>query len=289
MVHDELSYHVDLAFKCPNCEKRIELRVAVPKAALRSDTIDKYTDFAEINVSCEHCKAFHSIEAKRSAGRVFARLAGEPTIGVDCEHYMSAEEEELFEGFSVWAGSPADSLVEAQWDIDEVLQLPDAIMYFRVLARMAFIQQFAALEAYLADKLIGKVKEDSEARLIAVSAIEGLKSVEVSLKEVAKDPDIVSNRIIGFLQTRSYHDFEKVENIWKPIFRSELFPNTELRRRMIEYTSIRHDCVHRNGRGHDMKPRREVDFEFVERVGLDIGALLDHIEDSFEDELDFGL
>lgn len=212
--------------------------------------------------------------------RVFAQVIGFPKVAVTCTG--AVHRDELVDLRLPWdiENTPSDSLVDALKDIEEVIRATDAIFYVKTLSRMAFIQQFAALEAYLADTLTQQILESPKALSRALSGLDVLKDIKLSLADIAANPDIVKVTVAQTLRDLLYHNFQRVDAIWRVALEFSIFPDPDVKRRMFSCVPIRHDCVHRNGRAKDGKEHAEVNFDFVLQVGEDVHAMMMHIEDT---------
>jgi len=229
---------------------------------------------------CGCCTADYRLEVRNSTGRVFARIVGFPKVAVTCTSATHRDELDDIELLWDTQDTPSDSLVDALKDIEEVLQATDAIFYMKILSRMAFIQQFAALEAYLADTLTRQILENSSALSRALTGLDSLKDIKLPLADIAANPDIVKVTVAGALRDLLYHNFGKVDAIWKIALQFSIFPDAGVKQRMFKRIPIRHDCVHRNGRDMHGNEHPEVDFDFVLQVGEDVHAMMMHIEDA---------
>lgn len=278
--NDVRGYSSFVTFTCPFCSSYVQDVVFVPESStIKRDELGFSTQ-GKADIYCGRCAQSYRLEVRNSTGRVFALLVGHPRVPVSCSGAYDPEEFDGYLPFWDISDSPSDALVDALKDVDEVIRTDEAIFYTKPLSRMAFIQQFAALEAYLADTLTKAVLENPHTLSRALTGIKDLKEIKLSLAEVAANPDIVKVTAASVLKGMLYHNFMKVDAIWNVAFGFSIFPTDALKLRMLQYEPIRHDCVHRNGRDKQGVERAEIDFKFVIGMGNDIHALLDHIEDN---------
>ncbi|MGX1495567.1 hypothetical protein ACSSV1_000588 [Labrenzia sp. MBR-25] len=280
-IIDEDEYASLVSFECERCCADVRDVILMPSHSLVERDENRLSTQGEADILCSGCSKKYRLEVRNSSGRVFARVNGHPTLPVACSGPFHPEELDEF-GCLLWEipDTPSDYLVDALKDVEEVIKTKDAIFYARPLSRMAFIQQFAALEAYLADTLTKQVLENSETLSRALTGVKELKDIKLTLADIVAEPDIVKVTVAKVLREMLYHKFMKVDAIWNITLNFSLFPSEELKKRMLNYELIRHDCVHRNGKDKDGNERTEVDFNFVAQMANDLYAMLDHIEDA---------
>jgi hypothetical protein len=295
IITDEDGYATFASFRCPQCSREVRDIVFVPKATSVARDAHSLSTQGWADIECGCCTAAYRLEVRNAAGRVFAQVVGFPTTPVICTGAVHREELDDFDIFLEMEDTPAENLVDALTDIEEVIRSSDAIFYVKPLSRMAFIQQFAALEAYLADTLTKQVLDNPTALSRALVGVETLREIKLPLAEVAADPDIVKVTVAKALRSLLYHNFAAVDVIWKVALEGSIFPNAEVKQRMFKCLPIRHDCVHRNGRDREGHEHSQIDFDFVLRVGDDIHAMMTHIEDALtgfiddDDDPDLGI
>ncbi len=280
VADDEDGYATFVSFHCPACARAVNDPVFVPDASLVERNPTNGSTESEADVQCGWCNAAYRLRVRNATGRVVARLIDHPNSPVLCTDALRrAEFDDLLPPWEM-AQSPSDNLVDALKDVEQVIRSGDAIFYVKALSRMAFIQQFAALEAYLADTLSQQVLDNPAALGRALTGVRTLKDIKLTLTEVAADPDIVRITVARALRSILFHDFAAVDEIWKIVLEGSIFPDPELKARMFRRVQIRHDCVHRNGRSRDGEEHVGIDFAFVLAVGEDIHAMMMHIEDA---------
>lgn len=280
IITDEDGYATFALFKCPACEAQVHDIIFVPSSSSLLRDEHGLSTQGEADIMCGGCTAHYRLEVRNSTGRVFAQVIGFPKVAVTCTGAVHRDElDDLHLPWDI-ENTPSDSLVEALKDIEAVIQAADAIFYVKALSRMAFIQQFAALEAYLADTLTQRVLECPKALSRALSGVDVLKDIRLSLADIAANPDIVKVTVAQTLRDLLYHNFQRVDAIWRIALEFSIFPDPDVKRRMFSCLPIRHDCVHRNGRDKDGNEHSQVNFEFVLQVGEDAHAMMMHIEDT---------
>lgn len=290
-IINEDGYASLVSFACPYCGSDVVDIVFVPNSSTVKRDEHGFSTEGEAEIMCGRCTRPYKLVVRNTTGRVFAQIKDFPKRPVTCSG--SYHPDELDELGGIWEvpDTPSNNLVDALTDIEEVIKTPDAIFYVKSLSRMAFIQQFAALEAYLADTLTKQVLDNPTTLARAIAGVKDLKEIKLTLAEIAANADIVKTTAASVLRGMLYHNFMKVDAIWNIALGFSIFPNDDLKSRLLRKEPIRHDCVHRNGKDKDGNERTEVDFDFVLQMHEDLHTLLNHIEDTLnpmdfvEDEL----
>lgn len=285
IITDEDGYATFAQFKCQTCAAQVRDIMFVPSSSSLQRDEHGLSTQGEADIMCGRCTAEYRLEVRNSTGRVFARVIGFPKVAVTCTSAVHRDELNDLHSLLDFENRPSHGLVDALKDIEEVIRAADAIFYVKALSRMAFIQQFAALEAYLADTLTQQVLENPEALRRSLSGLDLLKDIKLSLPDIAANPDIVKVTVAQALRDLVYHNFQRVDAIWRIALEFSIFPDPDVKRRMFSCLPIRHDCVHRNGRNKDGKEHPQVNFDFVSQVGDDVHAMMMHIEGALTPDL----
>lgn len=280
IITDEDGYATFASFRCPQCNREVRDVVFVPEATSVARDAYSLSSQGLADIQCGWCTAAYRLEVRNATGRVVAQIIDFRATPVLCTGAVHREELDDFDFLLEMEDTPAENLVDALKDIEEVIRSSDAMFYVKPLSRMALIQQFAALEAYLADTLAKQVLACPEALGRALRGVDSLKEIKLPLAEVAADPDIVKVTVAKALRSLLYHNFAAVDVIWKTALEGSIFPNAEVKQRMFQCLPIRHACVHRNGRDRDGREHSQIDFDFVLQVGDDVHAMMTHIEDA---------
>lgn len=251
--------------------------IEVPETDWTGDNTDERFTQSQEDVFCSHCNEGYLLEVQNSDGRVAVWIVGHEEQDVSAtDAYMTEPDlNDLPE-----PGDIAVNILSTLADVRLVVKAAEPSFYKATVHRMAFIQQFAALEAYLSDTIVTQVLEKPWVLAASLKGIEELKDMKLSIAEVNADPDIVRRTVASHLRDLLYHNFAKVMEIWKVTLNFPLFSDRDLQVRMFKSVPIRHDCVHRNGKDKSGAERTEVDDAFVKQVDEDITAMVRHIEAS---------
>lgn len=117
--------------------------------------------------------------------------------------------------------------------------------------RMAFMQGWAILEAYLYSKLVKSVQENETAIEALYRANSDLKNHAFSGADLVNDPDLPRKTAITYLEKRSYHALSRVVPLFEAVFGKLSDAGADVDTAMGILGGLipkRHDCIHRNGK-----------------------------------------
>lgn len=270
-------YASDIAFDCPTCRAKITDEIAVPETYWSGENADERFVEDDAEVACDSCNTGFDLHVQNSDGHIAVTVQGYDDVEVNAGYASMTEPD----GPDDWdlPSEPAMMIEMTLEDVRMLLKSNAPSFHSDTLLRMAFIQQFAALEAYLSDTLLLEVlnKPGPLARLVAGD--EELKKMKLPLTAIHDNPGIVAHTAATHLRGLLYHNFPKISAIWEQALGFHLFHDDHLKNRMMKAGPIRHDCVHRNGRDKEGSVRTEVDDGFVRQVDTDIRAMVAYIEE----------
>lgn len=145
-------------------------------------------------------------------------------------------------------------------------ELTDAAPGFK--SRMAFMQVWSILEAYLSSRLLEEVEKSSEVLTRVYVSIDALRDHKFNGAALVQDPEKPLKQAVAHLKHLSFHDISSVQKIYTKVF--------SFKGALDEFAFLdskkqtRHDCVHRNGRTTDGKE--------VSVSPSDILEMIDHSE-----------
>lgn len=111
--------------------------------------------------------------------------------------------------------------------------------------RMIYSTVITALESYLSDTFLNKIKNNSNRILKIVSSSSELNTRKYSIEEIIDWQDNVETKIIEFLSNIIWHKIDKVRRLYLDVLEIKFPENSSAIFKAVE---IRHDLVHRNGR-----------------------------------------
>jgi len=276
-------YEASVEFKCPACGEVVSESVDVPETNWSGDNADERFVEDDAEAGCNNCNTGFVLHIQNSDGRIAAQILDHEEVEVECgdAEMVGSIHDDIDWAYDDVPDEPAEILFATLFDVSNLLDQVGFPLLNWTLHRMAFIQQFAALEAYLSDRLIGAVTGDPAALEKSLTAISELKERKFTLAAFHADADIVKKTIAAYLRELMYHNFTKIDAIYKATLGFGIFPDTDVSERMFKALPIRHDCVHRNGKDKDGRTSFEVNTNFVKQTDRDIRAMIIHIEGKF--------
>lgn len=207
-------------------------------------------NIATIVFSCYNCEHSVPVQIKRNDDRsdyeaipyggygdvTVSKLPEQDQFDIDVDAYLD----------NVVGDDPNAVFVFALEDVDWVMQ--NGIKDNQTLIRMIFAQLFAIYETYLADRLIRLLKESDEALKSLIMSHKTWQEEPLTFKDAFDAVGVVRERVLQSLTRILYHDFSKVDPIYRAVFGAGIFHNDEDRTLLFKQVQIRHDCVHRNGK-----------------------------------------
>lgn len=112
--------------------------------------------------------------------------------------------------------------------------------------RMAFMQGWSILEAYLSARLIKEAESSDGVIQRLYLRVDGLRKLTFKAPDLAKEPDKPRRDAIAWLEHVSFHDIKRAMELYEHAFGFE--GSKEAIEHLAEEAKRRHDCVHRNGK-----------------------------------------
>jgi hypothetical protein len=116
---------------------------------------------------------------------------------------------------------------------------------------MIFAETISSMEAYLGDTLLGAVLTNPKAMQRLAVKDKELSTEKVPLNVILANPNVVRDKIRTYLKGLLYHNLPKIEAIFKIALEVNIFPDEDLKVRLLGFVQLRHDVVHRNGKDKD--------------------------------------
>jgi hypothetical protein len=275
-----------ITFTCPICDSANQDVISVPRENWEGDTFEDRIAESEQTYTCSRCMIPLKLLVKNLGNRIVVNIIDYPEVKVIASQAYWSEEAEAT-GIAPWQipeTEPYNIFNDTMRDVLEVIQSSHADFFGKTLPRMAFVQQFSAVEAYLSDTLLRRVMEDDAVMHRMLAGVNDLRDIKLPLAEVLANPDIGKQTVAAKINKMMFHNFLKVDAIWNKAFGFSIFRDDGTRERILAFVKIRHDCVHRNGKSEDGKERAEVNFDFVREVAHYFELTVLHIEGQFEGE-----
>ncbi|MDP2229049.1 MAG: hypothetical protein Q8J78_16415 [Moraxellaceae bacterium] len=269
----------NVAFKCPRCGQMAAAVVDVPEPdwSMAERSSELYAE-GHTEVVCPNCGADFSAYATNSGGSCEIKLDDFPGVRISCDPpYFSPEEGEDWIEQEI-TGDPFAFFKESYHQATAVLAQHGEDGGAHIINRMVFAQQVAALEAYLADTLIKGVVADPRALQRLIDKDKDLLAERVSLSEIARNPDLLKDRVKGYLRGLLYHNLQKVDFLYWTAFDIRVLGSKDENAHLLEAIQLRHHCVHRNG--VDLDGRRLTVFtrDYVQLTADRMKALVERVQ-----------
>ncbi|QXI10928.1 hypothetical protein [Pseudomonas zeae] len=243
-------------FVCPVCKKAACATVEVPEVDWCVEPLSDSLSEDDGEMECDQCGGFFAINIQSSPAGCFIKLVDHPNLDVDAEEAPFAsddsQENEWLNDFI--PQSPYDVYDSNYHHLGEVLAECSAgesgviRRSAAVIQRMIFAETISSMEAYLGDTLISAVLTDPKAMQRLTIRDKDLSEAKVSLNAILANPNVVSDKIRIHLQGLLYHNLPKVAAIFRVALEVNIFPNEDLKVRLLKFVQLRHDVVHRNGK-----------------------------------------
>lgn len=169
-----ISYECQVEYVCPRCDATDVEIIAAPVAdyILEHDNPDARYAFAQIEVVCGYCDKELTLMVENNDDVMSASIPAYPGTKVSVSEAYMVESEDFLPELD-FPPDPATFLISAMVDVHEVREATKHMGQTSIVTRMAFVQLFAAFEAFLSDTLIGIVLENPEVFKRALAGIKG--------------------------------------------------------------------------------------------------------------------
>lgn len=173
---------------------------------------------------------------------------------------------------------PATIFKFATYDIDYIASELESPI--RALNRMLFVQYFSAMEAYLSDRLIKVVMDETATMSALVKNNKEWSGEKIPVTELAANPAAYRDWVLTRLRELPYHNFVKIDNYYRGALGFTIFPNKQVKATLMAFLPVRHDCVHRYGYDHEGQ-ERSISKDDLAELETAAEAMVEHIEAAF--------
>ena len=268
----------EAAFFCPICDRYSLSHLKVPE--LHPGTLvpaPRYT-----RVRCTHCGEFLHVYVQAIDDHYeaeFFEYDGEidvrpvyPALIDEIEDWSTYEVPDDTKSVFLSHYNQTDALLGRFADQNDILN------------RMIFVQNFSAFEVYLCNTLIKNVLGRVEFLNRFVAGANDLRNIKVPLNEIAMFGsstclDYIKSKVVFYLKSVVYHDFEKVRPFYIEAFGFDIFIDARIKTLLFNARNMRHDCVHRNGYDKEGKQNRLFTEYYVRQVAEAMLITVNHISD----------
>ena len=272
-------YVSDFEYYCPICGKHISVAVEVPEPDWAGYRAEDRARNDQIDVTCPECDSSETLAVTNLDGSVSATFIRFPDRIVNTSTGYT-NDYGLFDDVDDIPSSPIDVLRRSVGQVSGILEDRSTIWNANAACRMIFAYYFSAFEAYLSDALARHLRFDHESLHRLVTRDKVLCAERVKLSQVLEKKDLVWRTVREHLNEIPYHNFPRVEMLYRCGPTVDIWPNDEIKRRLYDAVPLRHDIVHRNGvdkegRQHDLPDR-----PYLARMAEDIMEVALHIDNA---------
>ena len=246
-------------FECPACKNAACATVAVPEVDWCIEPLSDSLSEDDGVMECDQCGALFNINIQNSPAGCFIELLDHPDVDVDAEEAPFASDDSQE---NEWLNnsipqSPHDIYASNYHHLGDLLAEcagGESGVFRRsaeVIQRMIFAETMSSMEAYLGDTLLKAVLINPNAMQRLVVKDRELSIEKVQLNVILANPNVVRDRIRSYLKGLLYHNLLKVEMTFKIALEIDIFPDADLKARLLRLVQLRHDVVHRNGKDED--------------------------------------
>lgn len=241
----------------------------------------------QTEVECSECGEEFPAYVYNSAGSCQITLDDYPGTSVQADiAFFSAPDDDDWLDYEI-SDDPHVVFMDSYHQTGEILADHGGVEGTHLINRMVFAQQVSALEAYLGDTLIRAVQQKPAARSGLLKADKDLNNEKFTLAEIADNPDLISDKMTGYLRKILYHNLPKVDFLYRSALGIRLLSDEGVNTKLMQAIHYRHDCVHRNG--IDSEGRRLDVFtkSYVQEVADLMLGLVNRIENELWAEAEF--
>ena len=190
---------------------------------------------------------------------------------IDTSSFFAGNED--YEGYLVERSGHVQAFQRNILDVVSLLGEPISPPCKKCLHRLLYINVITALECYLSDFFMARIKGDKGLLRRLVETTPTFKEQKMTVSDVFQTMDAIEKRANNHLASLVWHRLEQVKKLYENVLGIK-FPDVTALHAAI---GVRHDLVHHNGRKLDGTEHEltEMDIRLVIKAE---GELIDHIE-----------
>jgi len=243
-------------WECPVCEEPNISDFEIPEVNFFSDKASDYHNEELLELVCDNCNFQAEGTIRNSVFGLEFQINGpdhkpihiEATDFTDFNEYDFEEEYEN----SYWEPSdnPDDEFTVAITGMRTLLTTKFLAEHDdQLLNRIVFSHTITALEAYLSDCFINLIKGDKETQKIIYEKDVELRKKKFTAKEFLDGPDMPEKyMLLYFRKEVSFHNLSASNRYFEYVLNQDIFLDDIHKDLMFRAITLRHDCVHRNGK-----------------------------------------
>ena len=298
--HDEIMRNAqrwvsEILFICPTCEHEVRLEVDVPEPNYAGEKSSEMVSEGEVEFSCDNCGQYFEGDVWAGPAHCDIALREYPETVVSCDPPgYDRPPEDWDEDWEV----PDDPAIVFKANVVELRELIENQAKndgSSLMNRMIFAQILTFLEAFFCDTLIQGLRQRPDLLADFAERDGSIAQTAFSASAILRDPDYVRKIVEHNLKSRLYHQFgsgkadkkgkSKAEGValWYAMaFGFSLTGSDADMQGLRDYASLRHDCVHRNGKTKDDEILRVFDKAYLRDALALAERVVDHIDTSLK-------
>lgn len=269
----------EVQFDCAKCGHVIEDYVEVPPIDIAAEKQSEVQQTLPTDVICSECGKKYVIDTLNTGADLAASLKDHPKVSVHIEppawfyevEDTTAFDESLLE-LEPWFGEIANSPFQAyrigSEELDHFIQRHCEDDFVTIENRMAVTQAWSIFETYLGDQLSLYLDQHTEA-LIRFARSDGkTRDLKLDLAGMIENDVSLKDLVIRSAKSRVFHNFGKpgtslqkssgVPSWFRIGLQLSVLTDDAKLERLRLFATMRHDCVHRNGKDHEGSERADV-------------------------------
>jgi hypothetical protein len=200
------------------------------------------------------------------------KIASQRSRFIDTSSFFAGNDDE-YEGYLVERSGHVQAFQRNILDVISLLGEPISPPCKKCLHRLLYINVITALECYLSDFFMARIKEDKGLLRRLVETTSTFKEQKLTVSAVFQTMDAIEKRANNYLTSLVWHRLEQVKKLYTNVLGIK-FPDVSVLDRAV---GVRNNLVHHNGRKADGTEHEltEMDIRLVIKAE---GELIDHIE-----------
>ncbi len=296
MEQEEIEAHGALIeFTCPidGCNFEVSEYVNVPDINI---TAEKQSDISQSDMTeviCGNCDKTFEATITNDGATLESYLNDHPDVHVETEppSWFDRPDDDYDYWYYETADDPVSIYYEACRELDDFIQSQCVDTFVSLQNRMAFTQAWSIFETYLADQLATHLMNDRNALIRFSRGDEAVKNLKFDASNMIENNLTVEAEVIRSIKSRLYHQFDKkgvkcrkskgVPKWFQIGLQVEIESDVVNLDRLRYFASLRHDCVHRNGKNH----KGQLCEDIQKRSVLELRALMNNIVENIANKL----
>jgi hypothetical protein len=202
------------------------------------------------------------------------KIVGQRDRSIDTSSFFEGGDD--YEAYLVERSGHVQSFTRNTLDILSLLGDPISPPNKKQLHRLLYINVITALEVYLSDFFIARIKDDKRLLRLLFETTKTFKDQKISMSDVFGFANAAETKAIQHLTKLLWHRLEEVSSLYKNVL-GVTFPEN-LATTLRKAINVRHELVHHNVHKNPDGTEHVVDEEEIRGVIKAAEELIDHIQ-----------